>query len=69
MEGGEAHTSNLCQKCYKETLKAKGEKPVINRQWREFAGQKAHRGRLWKIMGKEQYAREMWEYFAKKEIE
>ena len=24
MEGGEPHTSNLCQKCYKETLKAKG---------------------------------------------
>ena len=24
---------------------------------------RAHRGRLWKMMGKEQYVRDMWEYF------
>ena len=28
-----------------------------------FTEKKAHRGRLWKIVGKEQYVREMWEYF------
>ena len=29
-------------------------------QWHEF---EAHRGRLWRMIGKEQHAREMWEYF------
>ena len=32
-------------------------------EWYEFVKKKAHRGRLWKMTGKEQYAREMWEYF------
>ena len=27
------------------------------------AERKAHRGRLWKMMRKEQFVREMWEYF------
>ena len=38
-------------------------KTLTNVQWREFAEQKAHRGRLWKMMEKEQYVRGMWEYF------
>ena len=62
-EGEESYTTNLCQKCYNESLKEQGEDPLTNWQWREFAGQKAHRGRLWKMMGKEQDVREMWEYF------
>ena len=35
-----------CQKCYNESLKAKGENTLTNVQWREFAEQKAHHGRL-----------------------
>ena len=31
-------------------------------------GQTAHRGRLWKMMGKEQYVREMWEYFCRERV-
>ena len=58
-EGEEAYTTNLWQKCYNESLKAKGEKTLTNWQWREFAEQKAHRGRLWKMMGKEQHVREV----------
>ena len=75
-EGEESHTTNVCQKCwndslhdqkkrqkcYNDSLRQK-EKTLTNWQWREFAGQKAHRGRLWKMMGKEQYVREMCEYF------
>ena len=62
-EGEESYTANLCQKCYNETLKAKGEKPLTKWQWHEFVKKNAHRGRLWKMMGKEQHVREMWEYF------
>ena len=32
-------------------------------QWREFAEQKAHRGRHWKMMGKEPYVRGILKYF------
>ena len=47
-------------------LKTKGEKPLTNWQWIESLRCKnAHRGRLWKMMGKEQFVREMWEHFAK----
>ena len=42
-EGEESYTTNLCQNCYNDSLKAKGEKTPTNWQWREFAGQKAHR--------------------------
>ena len=62
-EGEESYTTNMCQKCYNESLRAKGEAPPTSWQWRQFAGQKAHRGRLWKMMGKEQHVRGMWEYF------
>ena len=49
-EGEESYTTHLCQKCYNDSLRAKG-KTLTNWQWRQFAGQKAHRGRLWKMMG------------------
>ena len=62
-EGEESCTTNLCQKCYNGSLKAKGDEPLTKWQWHEFVEKKAHRGRLWKMMGKEQYVREMWEYF------
>ena len=29
----------------------------------------AHRGRLWRIMGNEQFTRGMWEYFIRKRVE
>ena len=62
-EDEESYTTNLCQKCCNESLKAKGDEPLTTWQWHEFVEKKAHRGRLWKMMGKEQYVREMWELF------
>ena len=47
-EGEELYTTNLCQKCYNESLKAKGDEPLTKWQWHEFVEKKAHRGRLWK---------------------
>ena len=64
-EGEESDTTNLRQKCYNESLKAKEDEPLTKWQWHEFVEKKAHRGRLWKMIGKEQYVREMWEYFCK----
>ena len=37
-------------------------------KWYEFLERKAHRGRLWKMMGKEQCIREMWEYFCRERL-
>ena len=48
-EGEESYTTNSCQRYYNDSLRAKGENPQTNVQWREFAEQKAHRGRLWKM--------------------
>ena len=59
----ESYTTNLCQKCYNESLKAKEDEPLTKWQWHEFTEKKAHRGRLWKMMGKEQYIREMWNIY------
>ena len=65
-EGEESYTTNLCQKCYNESLKTKGDEQSTRWQWHEFVEKKAHRGRLCKMLGKEQYVREMWEYFPRK---
>ena len=62
-EGEESYTTNLCQMCFNKSLKAKGEKPVTNVQWRQVVEKKAYRGRIWRMMGKETYLRRMWEYF------
>ena len=62
-EGEEAYTTNLCQKCFNNSLKAKGEKPLANVQWRHVVEKKPHRGRIWRMMGKEPYVRGMWECF------
>ena len=43
-------------------LVARGDKPLTKWQWHEFVEKKAHRGWLWRMLGKEQYIREMWEY-------
>ena len=63
MEGDEAFSTNLCQKCFNKHLQAKGEKPLSNVQWRQVVEKKAYRGRMWKMIGKEPYLRGMWEYF------
>ena len=68
-EGDEAYTTNLCQKCFNKHLKAKGEKTLTKWQWRQVVENKAHRGRLWKKIGKEQYVPERWEHCAEKEQE
>ena len=57
-EGEESYKSKLCQQCCNDPLVAKGDTPLTKRQWYEFVDNKAHRGRLWKMMGKEQYTRE-----------
>ena len=62
-EGEGSYTTNLFQKCYNESLKAIGDKPLTKWQLHGFVEKKARRGRLWKMMGKEQEVREMWEYF------
>ena len=48
---------------FRNTLAAKGEKPLSNVQRRQAVEKKAYRGRMWKIMGKEPYLRGMWEHF------
>ena len=62
-KGDEAYTTNLCQRCFNKHLQAKGDKPLSNVQRRQVVEKKAHRGRMWKMMGKEPYLRGMWEYF------
>ena len=62
-EGEESYTTNLCQMCFHISLKAKGEKPLTDVQWRQAVQKKAYPGRIWRMMGKEPYARGMWEYF------
>ena len=52
-EGEESYTTNLCQKCFNNVLKAKGEKPLTSVQWRQVVEKKANRGRIWRMMGKE----------------
>ena len=61
-QGEESHTTNLCQQCHNESLVAKGDEPLTKWRWYEFVEKRALRGRLWKMIGKEQYMREMWEY-------
>ena len=60
----EANTVNLCQQCYNERLTAQGQAPLKSWQWKAVVEQKAHRGRLWKMLGKDQFIQGMWEYFS-----
>ena len=62
-EGGEARTFNLCQRCYNEQLVQQGKQSM---EWREVVERKAHRVRLWKVFGRHQFLRGMWEYLALK---
>ena len=67
-EGEESHTTNLCQKCYNESLKAKGDEPLTKRQWHGFVEKN---GATWKTLendGKKNNACERCgNIFAKKE--
>ena len=61
-EDGEAYTINLCQQCYNEQLVQV--KPRLQVwQWERVVEKKAHRGRIWNVMGNEQFISGMWEYF------
>ena len=62
VEGGEARTINTCQRCHSEKPVHQGKQPLKSKEWREVVERKAHRGRLWKIFGCEQFLRGMWEY-------
>ena len=64
-DGEEAHTINMCQQCYNEKLTAQGLAPLMKWQWKAVVEKKVHRGRLWKMLGKDQYIQGMWEYFLK----
>ena len=58
-DGGEARTINLCKRCYNAKI-------VPLKEWKEVLEKEAHRGRLWKVFGSEQFLRGMWEYFTLK---
>ena len=56
-DGEESYTTNLCQQCYKKIW---WQKEMW--QWYAVVEKKAHRGMLWRMLGKDQYIRGMWEY-------
>ena len=39
-EGEESYTTNLCQMCFNNSLKANGEEPLTNVQWRQGCEEK-----------------------------
>ena len=52
----------LCQQCHNERWTAQGQAPLKSWQWKAVVEKKAHRGRLWKMLGKYQLIQGMWEY-------
>ena len=50
--------------CYNESLTAQGLAPLKSWQWKAVVEKKAHRGRLWNMLGKDQFIQGMWEYFS-----
>ena len=52
------------QQCNNKILVAREGKPLTKWQWYEVVETKAHRGRLWRMLAKDQYIREMWEYYS-----
>ena len=63
-DGKEAYTVNLCQQCHNESLTVKGLALLKNWQWKAVVEKKAHRGRLWRTLGKDQSIQGMCEYFS-----
>ena len=62
-EEEESYTTKCMPAVLNESLAGEGKKQLTRWQWYELVEKKTHRGRFWKMMGKEQYIREMWEYF------
>ena len=52
-EGGEAHTINLCQQCFNDQLVQQGKPRLELWLCRGVVENKAHRGRIWNVMGNE----------------
>ena len=63
-DGKEAYTINLCQQCYNEGLTANGGAPLKSWQLVAVVEKKAQRGRLWRMLGRDQFIQGMWEYFS-----
>ena len=61
---GEAYTKIWCQQCYNERLQKQGRPQLKLWQWRAVVEKKAHRGRLWKLLVKDQLLRVMWAFFS-----
>ena len=68
-EGEESYTANLCQQCCNKNLMAKGQAPLTKWLWYAVVEKMAHRGRLWRTLGKDQYKQGMWEYFSFERLE
>ena len=51
----ESYTVNLCQQYDNERLTAQGLEPLKTWQWKAVVEKKAHRGRLWRMLGKDQF--------------
>ena len=62
-DGTESYTDNLCQQCFNERLTAQSLAPLKSWQWQAVVEKKAHRGRLWRMLEKDQFTHGMWEYF------
>ena len=45
-EGEEPYATNMSQMCFNNSVKAKGEEPLTNVQWRQVVEKNAYRGRI-----------------------
>ena len=57
-EGEESYTANMCQLCYNKNLMAKGDAPLTKSQWYAVVEKKAYRGRLARMLVKDQFFKE-----------
>ena len=60
----ESYTVNLCQQYDNERLTAQGLEPLKTWQWKAVVEQKAHRGRLQRMLAKDHLIQGMCEYFS-----
>ena len=60
-DGEEVHIVNLCQQCCNESLTVKGLSPLKNWQWKAVVEKTGHRGRSWRMLGRDQYKQGVWE--------
>ena len=63
-EGEVSYTANCCQQCHNKNLMTKGEAPLTKWQWYAVVEKKARRGRLWRMLWKDQCIQGMWVYFS-----